>query len=170
MPIPNLPDVTPLRVKRLVTMKKDGDVITVSINLASPLPLGLQIHKGERDASLRRIIKQAHGTIFRSGRTCQFHAANHALAQALRAKLQHQLNLLARKPLSPRQIERLLGITSTERNRWAKDGRLPRSGDAVIRKGPNMIRLATYPPDIVEALLDRPEIIALWRANDKTHA
>lgn len=59
-----------------------------------------------------------------------------------------------------------MGITSAKRLRWGKDGRLPRSGAAIIRPGRAKISLWTYAPAVVQHLLDQPEIIADWRRPD----
>lgn len=79
--------------------------------------------------------------------------------------LECRLDAIAKRPLSPNLVEALLGISSQERLRWTKDGRLPTSGRATLRKGA-VISIATHPADKILALAADPSIIAGWRNAD----
>ena len=81
-------------------------------------------------------------------------------------ELRDRLRRIASKPLSLKQIEKLLSLTPAERNRWSKDGRLQISGTSKIRRGDNLISLATYNVDAVERLLENPAIVEAWRRSD----
>lgn len=71
-----------------------------------------------------------------------------------------------RERLHPRIVEDILGITSRERLRWIKDGRLPTSGSGSFRRGRQDIHFPLHPPDRIAAIARNPEVIAVWRAAD----
>lgn len=72
---------------------------------------------------------------------------------------------IANRVLQPQEVEQLLAITSKERLRWTKDGRLPYEGEGSFKKGTN-ISFFTYPASKILYLASRPAIIADWRATD----
>jgi hypothetical protein len=71
------------------------------------------------------------------------------------------------RPILPREIEDILTITSIERHRWLKDGRLPSAGTKTVKlKGrARKITFHVFDPRIVEDLLDR-DVVAEWREQD----
>jgi hypothetical protein len=71
------------------------------------------------------------------------------------------------RPVLPREIEDILAITSTERHRWLKDGRLPSAGTKTVKlKGrARAITFHVFDPRMVEDLLDR-DAVAEWRELD----
>lgn len=139
--------------------------VELIVNVANALPLGLKVHAGERDATLKRLMKQSGAVIVRTARQCWFPPtlANHA--EKLRGDIIRKLAAIAQKPLGPHQVEKILIISPAERLRWSKDGRLCQSGTAQILRG-TKIQLSTYPPQETERLLSNPEIIAVWRQAD----
>ena len=139
--------------------------VELIVNVAVALPLGLKVHAGERDSTLKRLMKQSRAVIVRTARQCSFSPAMANHAEKLRDLVLAKLSTIAQKPLSPRQVERLLSIRPAERLRWSKDGRLRQSGTAQILRG-SKIRLCTYPPQEIKRLLANPEIIAAWRQAD----
>lgn len=154
------------RVDRCVTIRCDDKSCTVSINLGTSIPLGLRVHRGERDAAIRMLMARSTGTVIKSNQSCVFHGNARQAAGHLVAGIQERLFQIARKPVSQRQVEDILGITSRERIRWSKDGRLPQSGSARIRKGVTQISLWTYPCDAIEHLAANPSEIRRWRDED----
>lgn len=62
-------------------------------------------------------------------------------------------------------VDLCLGITSQERLRWTKDGRLKQGGSVTIKRG-QLISVPTYSISDVEFLADNPAIIANWRSNE----
>ena len=100
------------------------------------------------------------------GRTCLFPPHAGAEAGKTANDLRNRLLGIARRPVSQRHVERILGIMPGERNRWSKDGRLTRSGTAQIRKGTNLISLSTYATDAIETLSETPATIRAWREAD----
>ena len=70
-------------------------------------------------------------------------------------------------PVIPREIQDILGITTTERHRWLKDGRLPSAGTRTVklRGRAKKITFHVFDPRHVENLLDSDQIDA-WREDD----
>jgi hypothetical protein len=63
-------------------------------------------------------------------------------------------------------VEEALGITSVERKRWTKDGRLTKSGTDSFRKGRVIFQIYLHPPKEIALLMANPSIIAGWRQAD----
>ncbi len=82
------------------------------------------------------------------------------------AEIDAALKIIANRPLTPRLVQNVLGITARERLRWTKDGRLPVKGSISFRRG-QTINIRTYAPDGIAKLLSDPALIASWRANDE---
>jgi hypothetical protein len=76
------------------------------------------------------------------------------------------LDAFRQERLYPKVVEEILGITSRERRRWTKDGRLPKSGTGSFRRGRQSIHFALHPPQEIARLSKNPEIIAAWRKAD----
>jgi hypothetical protein len=74
-------------------------------------------------------------------------------------------------PLLPREIEDVLAITSTERHRWLKDGRLPSAGTRTVslRGRARKITFHVFDPRLVEDILDRG-LVDGWREEDALRA
>ena len=153
------------RVEACVVIGDMAGRILVEVRLDDAMPLGLRIHGGDRDGALRRLFDRSHGQLLVRGRLCSFALTQSALARSFADKLRRDLHQIAIRPLSQKQVERHLGISSAERLRWTKDGRLPKSGIAQIKKGAR-ITLTTYAVAAIEEIGARPELIARWRADD----
>ncbi|MDV5824303.1 hypothetical protein [Sphingobium naphthae] len=125
------------------------------------------MHRGERDAAIRMLMSRSAGTFVKSSKSCVFDPVSRQAAEDLVDAIRERLFRIARKPVSQRQVEDILGITSRERIRWGKDGRLPRSGASRIRKGATEISLWTYPCDAIERLAASPAEIRQWREKDE---
>jgi hypothetical protein len=82
------------------------------------------------------------------------------------AVTEQKLTRLQQEPLAAKMVEEILAITSAERRRWSKDGRLPNAGHALFSQGKKQVSLFVYPPDTIRELADRPEQIADWRRHD----
>lgn len=89
----------------------------------------------------------------------EFRAASAAIA----GKLERIDDL----PVIPREIEDILAITTTERHRWLKDGRLPSAGTRTVklRGRARKITFHVFDPRKVEDILDA-DMIATWREDD----
>ena len=73
---------------------------------------------------------------------------------------------ISKRQLHPREVEALLSITSRERIRWTKEGRLPTSGRGSFRKG-QLIQFPTYPIRVILALAENRAQTEDWRSNVK---
>ncbi|WP_231382192.1 hypothetical protein [Sphingobium indicum] len=148
-------------------LRHDDESCTVSIDLDVRMPLGLRVHCGERDAAIRMLMARSAGTFVKSSRSCVFDADSRQAAEDLVDAIRKRLFRIACKSVSQRQVEDILGITSRERIRWAKDGRLARSGTSRIKRDTTEISLWTYPCDAIERLAANPAEIRQWREEDE---
>jgi len=74
-------------------------------------------------------------------------------------------------PVIPREIQDILTITTTERHRWLKDGRLQSAGTRTVklRGRARKVTFHVFDPRHVEDLLDR-DVVATWREDDAERA
>jgi hypothetical protein len=94
-----------------------------------------------------------------SSAASEFSAASAVVSKALED--------IERLPVIPREIEDILGISSTERHRWLKDGRLPSAGTRTVklRGRAKAVTFHVFDPRVVEDILDR-NVIDAWREGD----
>ena len=92
-------------------------------------------------------------------------------ADALVANVSKALHGIEARPVIPREIEDILGIKSTERHRWLKDGRLKSAGTRTVklRGRAKKITFHVFDSELVEDLLNR-EAVLDWREDDKATA
>jgi hypothetical protein len=85
------------------------------------------------------------------------------LARLIEVKLEG----IERLPVIPREIQDILGISSTERHRWLADGRLPSAGTRTVnlRGRARKITFHVFDPKMVEDVLDRGTVDD-WREHD----
>jgi hypothetical protein len=67
-------------------------------------------------------------------------------------------------------VEEILSITSDERRRWTKDGRLPSSGTTSFKRGKNRVSLPLYSPEAIAALAQGQNLLQSWRAAGNSQA
>ena len=74
-------------------------------------------------------------------------------------------------PVIPREIEDILSISTTERHRWLKDGRLPSAGTRTVklRGRAKKITFHVFDPRRVEEVLDQ-DLVSQWREDDAVTA
>jgi hypothetical protein len=70
-------------------------------------------------------------------------------------------------PIIPREIQDILSISTTERHRWLKDGRLPSAGTRTVklRGRARKITFHVFDPRTVEDVLDQ-DLVSAWREDD----
>lgn len=110
----------------------------------------------------RKSLKISEGTLVVSMTTedqRQFRAACRVVAETL----EHIESL----PVIPREVEDILQISSTERHRWLKDGRLPSVGTRTVklRGRARQVTFHVFDPRVLEDLLDRDRVTE-WREDD----
>jgi hypothetical protein len=70
------------------------------------------------------------------------------------------------RPVIPREIEDILGISSAERRRWLADGRLPSAGTRTVKlRGRGTITFHVFDPAFVAEVLSG-DLIVEWREHD----
>ena len=70
------------------------------------------------------------------------------------------------RPVIPRELEDILGISSTERRRWLEDGRLPSAGTRTVKlQGRGTITFHVFDPVFVASALSN-ELVVEWREQD----
>jgi hypothetical protein len=91
--------------------------------------------------------------------------------QAASALVSTRLEGIENLPVIPREIEDILTISTTERHRWLKDGRLPSAGTRTVklRGRAKKITFHVFDPRKVEDVLDR-DLVAAWREEDAATA
>jgi hypothetical protein len=74
-------------------------------------------------------------------------------------------------PVIPREIEDILTISTTERHRWLKDGRLQSAGTRTVklRGRAKKITFHVFDPRHVEDVMDR-DLVTVWREDDAAKA
>jgi len=74
-------------------------------------------------------------------------------------------------PVIPREIEDILAMSTTERHRWLKDGRLPSIGTRTVRLAgrARKITFHVFDPRVVEDILNECRVDA-WREDDAVQA
>ena len=70
-------------------------------------------------------------------------------------------------PVIPREVEDILMITTAERHRWLKDGRLKSAGTRTVklRGRARKITFHVFDPRHIEDVLDR-DLVSGWREED----
>jgi hypothetical protein len=74
-------------------------------------------------------------------------------------------------PVIPREIEDILSISTTERHRWLKDGRLPSAGTRTVKLygRAKKITFHVFDPRRVEEILN-DDTVSAWREDDAVTA
>jgi hypothetical protein len=85
----------------------------------------------------------------------------------LSARISKALEGIESLPIIPREIQDILGISSTERRRWLADGRLPSAGTRTVRLRGRAKKVVfhVFDPRLVEDVLDRG-LVDTWREED----
>lgn len=80
---------------------------------------------------------------------------------------EQRLGQLEDEPLTGKKVEKILSISSAERRRWSKDGRLPNAGRTSFSQGRQRVSLFVYSPVVIRSLATQPDQIAEWRRCDE---
>jgi hypothetical protein len=162
-------DEMPRLWSRHLNVAIEGGVVTISYKPSPELTLGSALRS--RDI-LNRVGAKLKGVRPRAycsdGEqiTFEFDIDETCKLETVIAKIDLMLDRCANERLTPRMVEEILGITSAERRRWTKDGRLPKSGMASYRRGPQSFYLSLHPPKKIGQLANNPDLIAQWRKED----
>lgn len=91
--------------------------------------------------------------------------------QAVLPIITRTLDGIETMPVIPREIEDIVAISTTERHRWLKDGRLPSAGTRTVKLHgrAKKITFHVFDPRRVEDVLDQ-DLVAVWREDDAVTA
>lgn len=139
-----------------------------------PLPAGATLGSSVRARGLVLEVR-AHlpGTVKKSldvvAGTMVLRLPEKALAEFSKAYsvVTRKLAGIENLPVIPREIEDILSISTTERHRWLKDGRLPSAGTRTVklRGRARKITFHVFDPRKVEDILN-DDLVAAWREDD----
>lgn len=129
------------------SVRAKGLVLEVRASLPSPVKKSLDVIAG---TMVLRMPKEA---------AAEFEKASLIVAR----RLQGIENL----PVIPREIQDILTITTTERHRWLKDGRLPSAGTRTVKLmgRAKKITFHVFDPRKVEDILNE-DLVTIWREDD----
>jgi hypothetical protein len=82
------------------------------------------------------------------------------------ADIHDVLDRFSKQKITPKLVEKILKITSKERARWTKDGRLPASGVGTFGRGNHKVRHFFHPLLDITYLAANPQFIENWRRQD----
>lgn len=93
------------------------------------------------------------------GAEVEFHKASDTVSRGLDG--------IENLPVIPREIQDILSISTTERHRWLKDGRLQSAGTRTVklRGRAKKITFHVFDPRRVEAILNE-DLLSVWREED----
>jgi len=159
-----------MRQSQILNLGRDGDGVYLVLT-----PPAEPIVDGERRFQIalgivRRAVRRVSGVEADapSGeRSFRFAGSNEKAVVALAQRLHPQIHAIFAAPLTPKVVDRVLGISPSERSRWYKDGRLPHCGNSVIERGAHKIHFPLFPVAAITRLAANPQIIEEWRRDDR---
>jgi hypothetical protein len=153
------------RIRQLIDITADDRGLRIGLGRCLEAHVGLRLHEGEFRACLLRFVldpsdwDETNRELRLSSESCE-------PAEAIANKLASSLERIARQPLTPRMVNSALNITTKERLRWTKDGRLKVADRVQITKGRVNFSIPTYAISQVEKLIGDPSVIFDWRERD----
>jgi hypothetical protein len=148
--------------------RQDGQVI-LTVEIGHGLTLGSARRERKSIDLIKRTLRGSRPReIRRSNQRIQilFDRLADTGLRNLIAKIDKAVITFRSERLYPREVEEILGITSRERIRWTKEGRIPKSGKGSFGCGSRSIPFAMHPSDAIAALANGRHIIEAWRAAD----
>ena len=132
------------------SVRSKGLYMQVRSHLPKPLQKSLTVQSGE--LTLRMPIEAAR----------EFAEASSIVSKAMVG--------IESRPVIPRELEDILGISSTERRRWLEDGRLQSAGTRTVKlRGRGTITFHVFDPTFVQSALSN-ELTVEWRERDSEAA
>jgi hypothetical protein len=155
-------------LRSCISSRHDGAQLRISLAVCFATHLGLRL----RPEEAHRSIDMTFG--INSHTWCQRLAELKFAPEIHYDLIESKLDTLAKafadiawRPLTPRLVVAALGITGQERIRWTKDGRLPKSGQLLTRRGNGaVLQIPTYSVRLIDELAGHPETIIAWRERD----
>lgn len=147
-------------------IRRVRDAIVISLKSAFERDAILRLREREIWRRTRRVLRHVGEPFVRvDERAVELSGLNGSAA--LIHDLERTVQKIALRPLTPAMVQEVLGISSRERIRWAKDGRLAPTAIIEVRRG-QAFRFGTYDVISVRRLLEDPRIVAAWRKADGT--
>jgi hypothetical protein len=148
-----------------VDLRKDALRLTITFDRCFSTYLGLRIRREEARRCLNRAFADCSQDWDEASWMLTISTSQEAPARLVILRVAEVLAEIASRPLTPRLLVAALNITTKERLRWTKDGRLRRSGAALVKRA-HVVAVPTYAVSLVEELIARPDILAAWRDQD----
>jgi hypothetical protein len=152
-----------------VDLQEDEHGLKIAFDRCFAAHVGLRVRGEESPRHLKRAFAACSRDWDDTGLELTVSADQATSARLAIPRLAKTLAEIAFRPLAPRFLVAALNITTRERLRWTKDGRLPTS-DAVLINRAQVIAIPTYAVSLVEELSARPDILAAWREQDALEA
>lgn len=165
-------------VTKSMGKKSDTDAKRMQVTQTWQLPVTATLGSGVRAKGILQEIRARVPFIVRDAINLEAGTISLSLPVDLRdrfdaivASIDQALEKVTELPVIPREVEDILAISTTERHKWLKDGRLPSAGTRTVklRGRARKITFHVFDPKVIEDILDRgaPEI---WREHDKETA
>lgn len=147
-----------------VGVERRGDTVLLSLQACFERDALLRFHETEFWRRARLVMKRSQATFLTDARR-QIVLSAQAFTIALLRKVEAVVEALAARPMTPRMVRQVLGITNRERLRWSKDGRLP-AAPLVVEKRGQAFTVGLYAARAIRHLVENPSILAEWRRTD----
>lgn len=154
---------------RLTVLKSGGDIL-LAFGVRGVPPVDLEWRIRVACNLVRRAVEKVAGVEVEGhdgALLFRFEATDEASIHGLARRLEKRVATVLSTPLTPKAVDRTLGISSRERLRWYKDGRLPTCGRGRIGDGKHTAQFPLFPAREIACLVANPQIIEAWREQDK---
>jgi hypothetical protein len=139
-----------------VDLQENEQGLTLSFKRCLTAHVGLRVRVAETRTCVRRAFRKYAPHWGDSGLELRISGENAASAHFVMPHLAEALAEIANRSLTPRFLVAALKITTRERLRWTKDGRLPKSGEVRTYRAAHLVVVPTYAISLVEELIARP--------------
>lgn len=157
-------------VSAYFTVSTDPHLVGFNFQLGRSLTLGSISRAKELRRRVKARIQKWSPTSLTSEQTgisAVWHRSNFKNFRLAMEEIEQVVDDFCKERLEPKVVEEILGISSQERRRWVKDGRLPRSGTGQFKKGKQVFQFFLHPADEIAKLAAHLEIIESWREADR---
>ncbi|GLU29276.1 hypothetical protein [Brucella sp. NBRC 12950] len=158
--------------------KSDTDAERVQLTQTWQLPVTATLGSGVRAKGIFQEIRARVPVIVRKAISLEAGTISLSLPVGSRdrfdstvASIDRVLEKVTDLAVIPREVEDILAISTTERHKWLKDGRLPSAGTRTVklRGRARKITFHVFDPEVIEDILDRGAT-EIWREHDRETA
>jgi hypothetical protein len=150
-------------------MTREGDDVLLSIAISALPAVDREARvRAASELARRAFSERARLGVEGAGVVLSFRrpAEEEEWVERMGRRLQSQINAALTAPVTPKAVDRALGITARERIRWYKDGRLPICGKVSASDGRRGAHFPLFPFDEIVRLQANPDLIEAWRRED----